>query len=282
MKSQNQISYNYVAQAIEYIKLHPKSPINLTQLATVLNLEPATVQRIFKEWAGTNLQEFFHYIRTERLRKVIKTKHATLFDALTEDIAVNTSTLQGSLVQMDKMTSIELNNGAEKLRINYSFTTSQWGGVIVASTAKGICYLAFEDEKNKAFQYLLAKFPKANFHNQQDLMQQNALQILNDDTCGTNEIKLHVKGTDFQLNVWKTLLNIPFGGLSTYGKLAEMIGAPNASRAVGTAIGSNPVAYVIPCHRVIQSTGKLGGYRWGNIRKTAMIAWEAAKVNTIV
>jgi AraC family transcriptional regulator of adaptative response/methylated-DNA-[protein]-cysteine methyltransferase len=108
-------------------------------------------------------------------------------------------------------------------------------------------------------------------------MQQNALFIFQNDWSKLPEIKLHLKGTDFQLKVWENLLKIPMGSLSTYGNLAEKIGNPNASRAVGTATGNNPVAYLIPCHRVIQSTGNLGGYRWGNTRKTAIIGWEASK-----
>jgi AraC family transcriptional regulator of adaptative response/methylated-DNA-[protein]-cysteine methyltransferase len=109
------------------------------------------------------------------------------------------------------------------------------------------------------------------------LIQQNALYIFTHDWSKLNQIKLHLKGTDFQLKVWEALLKIPAGQLSTYGNVAAIIDKPNASRAVGTAIGSNPVAFLIPCHRVIQSTGLTGGYMWGSTRKSAIIGWEAAK-----
>ena len=112
-----------------------------------------------------------------------------------------------------------------------------------------------------------------------DLVQQNALFIFQNDWSNLPDIKLHLKGTDFQLKVWETLLKIPMGELSTYGDIAKKIQNPNASRAVGTAIGSNPVAFLIPCHRVIQSSGNFGGYMWGNTRKTAIIGWEVSKVN---
>jgi AraC family transcriptional regulator of adaptative response/methylated-DNA-[protein]-cysteine methyltransferase len=113
-----------------------------------------------------------------------------------------------------------------------------------------------------------------------DRPQQNALFIFTKDWEKLNQIKLHLKGTDFQLKVWETLLKIPKGGLTTYGTIANHIHKPKASRAVGTAIGSNPVAFLIPCHRVIQSTGDLGQYHWGSTRKTAIIGWEAAKINS--
>ena len=120
-------------------------------------------------------------------------------------------------------------------------------------------------------------FPDAHYRQMVDLIQQNALYIFTHDWSKLNEVRLHLKGTDFQLKVWETLLKIPMGKLSTYGKIAEQIEIPKGSRAVGSAIGDNPVAFLIPCHRVIQSTGTFGHYHWGGTRKTAMIGWEAAK-----
>ena len=140
--------------------------------------------------------------------------------------------------------------------------------------------MAFEENDEMALKNLQDKFPNAAFQHKLDLMQQNALFIFQNDWSKLNKIKLHLKGTDFQLKVWESLLKIPMGGLSTYGRLAKSIGNPNASRAVGTAIGSNPVAYLIPCHRVIQSTGNFGEYMWGSTRKTAIIGWEGAKVDS--
>jgi AraC family transcriptional regulator of adaptative response/methylated-DNA-[protein]-cysteine methyltransferase len=140
--------------------------------------------------------------------------------------------------------------------------------------------MGFSDNKQIAFSELVKRFPKASFIQQTDDIQQNALQIYTQDWSKIDKIKLHLKGTDFQLKVWEALLKIPTGDLATYGNIARLIRKPKASRAVGTAIGSNPVAYLIPCHRVIQSTGIFGGYMWGTTRKTAIIGWEASKINT--
>lgn len=140
--------------------------------------------------------------------------------------------------------------------------------------------MAFYEEEQQAMETLKAKFPNASFTRKLDLIQQNALFIFQNDWSKLNEIKLHLKGTDFQLKVWETLLKIPMGQLATYGAIAQQIEKPNASRAVGTAIGSNPVAFLIPCHRVIQATGAIGGYMWGTARKTAIIGWEGAKTNS--
>ena len=139
--------------------------------------------------------------------------------------------------------------------------------------------MAFEEDQEQALENLKQRFPNATFQQATNTMQQNALLIFENDQSRLPEIKLHLKGTPFQLKVWEALLKIPMGTLSTYKAVAETIGHPSASRAVGTAIGSNPIAFLIPCHRVIQSSGIFGGYMWGSVRKTAIIGWEGAKSN---
>ena len=139
--------------------------------------------------------------------------------------------------------------------------------------------MAFFEEENIAYTLLQSHFPNASFQRKLDMIQQNALFIFQNDWSKLQQVKLHLKGTDFQLKVWETLLKIPMGKLSTYGNIAHQLNNPNASRSVGTAIGNNPVAFLIPCHRIIQSSGTFGGYMWGNTRKTAIIGWEAAKTN---
>jgi AraC family transcriptional regulator of adaptative response/methylated-DNA-[protein]-cysteine methyltransferase len=151
----------------------------------------------------------------------------------------------------------------------------------VASTAKGVCYLAFADNREQAFAELQTQFPNAEYHQVVDMIQQNALFIFKKDWSKLSTVKLHLKGTAFQLKVWEALLRIPMGELNTYGFVAQNIHLPNASRAVGSAIGDNPVAFLIPCHRVIRSTGEFGQYHWGSTRKSAIIGWEAAQVNAI-
>ena len=139
--------------------------------------------------------------------------------------------------------------------------------------------MAFADEEEKALGYLKQQFPNAKYRQVVDLIQQNALYIFSHDWSKLDQVKLHLKGTTFQLKVWETLLKIPVGRLTTYKTIAEGIDNPNALRAVGSAIGQNPVAFIIPCHRVIQSAGTFGNYHWGTTRKTAIIGWEAAKVS---
>ena len=157
-----------------------------------------------------------------------------------------------------------------------------FGQVLIASTDKGICALTFVDQPNEALAHLKAQFPQAAFTEQTDSFQQHALALFQKDQDQFAEIKLHLKGTPFQLKVWQSLLKIPMGQLSTYGELAKAIEHPQAARAVGTAIGRNPVAFLIPCHRVIQSTGVFGGYEWGTTRKTALIGWEGVQAHATI
>jgi AraC family transcriptional regulator of adaptative response/methylated-DNA-[protein]-cysteine methyltransferase len=154
--------------------------------------------------------------------------------------------------------------------------------MLVASTSKGICHMAFADNPDAALTALKMHFPRACYGQLVDQFQQNAMFVFTQDWKKIQQVKLHLKGTAFQIKVWETLLKIPLGKLSTYGTIAKEIESPKAARAVGSAIGDNPVAYLIPCHRVIQSTGNFGEYHWGSIRKTAMIGWEAAHTINII
>lgn len=279
MNEQQQLNYNRIAEAIAYIKNNFKDQPDLDEVAEKVHLSPFHFQRIFSEWAGTTPKKFLQYISVEHAKKILAENQATLSDTAYETGFSSTSRLHDLFVNIEGMTPAEYKNGGKHLSINYSFATSPFGALLVASTSKGVCYMAFEEDEAKALNNLKNKFPNAAFQRKVDLIQQNALFIFQNDWSKLNEIKLHLKGTDFQLKVWESLLKIPMGKLSTYGSIAAQIGNSNASRAVGTAIGSNPVAFLIPCHRVIQSTGNFGGYMWGNTRKTAIIGWENANVN---
>lgn len=280
METQANINYNRIAKAIDYIKENFKTQPNLEDIAEKIHLSPAHFQRLFTEWAGTSPKRFLQYISLEHAKELLQQEQATLFDAAFEIGLSSTSRLHDLFVNIEGMTPAEYKNGGKNLHINYSFTESPFGSLIVSSTPKGVCYMSFEVDEEKALNKLKMKFPNAVFQKKLDLLQQNALFIFQNDWDKINEIKLHLKGTDFQLKVWESLLKIAMGNLSTYGNIAEQIGNSNASRAVGTAIGSNPVAFLIPCHRVIQSSGALGGYMWGSTRKTAIIGWEAAKIRS--
>jgi AraC family transcriptional regulator, regulatory protein of adaptative response / methylated-DNA-[protein]-cysteine methyltransferase len=279
MDTQAQINYNRVAEAIDYIKTNFKAQPSLDEIAQQVHLSPFHFQRLFSEWAGTTPKKFLQYISLEYAKNLLREKQTTLFDTALETGLSGTSRLHDLFVHIEGMTPAEYKNGGRDLVIRYSFAESPFGHLLVASTDKGICQMAFYDEdETTVFATLQNHFPNATFLQQVDAAQQNALLIFQHDWSKLHEIKLHLKGTDFQLKVWETLLKIPMGQLHTYGTIADTIAQANASRAVGTAIGRNPVAFVIPCHRVIQATGNLGGYMWGNTKKTAIIGWEAAQV----
>jgi AraC family transcriptional regulator, regulatory protein of adaptative response / methylated-DNA-[protein]-cysteine methyltransferase len=277
MSEQEQMNYNRIAEAIDYIKTNFKEQPNLDAVAEKVHLSPFHFQRLFTDWAGVSPKKFLQYISVEHAKQILKEKQTTLFDAAYETGLSGTGRLHDLFIKIEGMTPGEFKNGGENLQINYSYAESPFGNILVASTPKGICYMAFADNEQQALTDLMQHFPNAHLKQMVDLIQQNALYIFTHDWSKLNQIKLHLKGTDFQLKVWGALLKIPMGKLSTYGSIAEEIKNPNASRAVGTAIGSNPVAFLIPCHRVIQSTGTFGGYMWGPTRKTAIIGWEAAK-----
>lgn len=279
METQASINYNRIAAAIDFIKTHFKEQPNLDKVAEEVHLSPAHFQWMFTDWAGTSPKKFLQYISVQHAKKMLSEDNATLFDTTYETGFSSTSRLHDLFVRLEGMSPAEYKNGGKNLFINYSFAESPFGNMMVASTSKGVCYMAFENDENVALANLKSKFPKAALQRKLDWLQQNALFIFQNDWSNLPEIKLHLKGTDFQLKVWEALLKIPMGKLSTYGKIAKQLGNPNASRAVGTAIGSNPVAYLIPCHRVIQSSGTYGGYMWGATRKTAIIGWESVKSN---
>jgi AraC family transcriptional regulator of adaptative response/methylated-DNA-[protein]-cysteine methyltransferase len=276
MTEQSSLNYNRIAQAIEFLKSNFRDQPSLEQVAEKVHLSPYHFQRLFTDWAGVSPKKFLQYLTVEYAKDVLKNGQATLFDAAFEAGLSGTGRLHDLFINVEGMTPGEFKNGGAALSINYSFAESPFGDILVASTPKGICYMAFSEEEEKAFQHLKSKFPHAHYHQMVDLVQQNALYIFTHDWSQLDKIRLHLKGTAFQLKVWETLLKIPFGGLTTYGSLAEKINQPAAHRAVGTAIGQNPVAFLIPCHRVIQSVGTFGNYHWGTTRKTAIIGWEAA------
>jgi AraC family transcriptional regulator of adaptative response/methylated-DNA-[protein]-cysteine methyltransferase len=281
METQEAINYQRIADAINYIRLNFKEQPNLDEVAEKVNLSPFHFQRMFTEWAGISPKKFLQYLSLEYAKSILKDKQATLFDAAFATGLSGTGRLHDLFINIEGMTPAEYKNGGKALSISYSFAESPFGNIIVASTVKGICYLAFADDREKAFGELRVQFPNATYRQVVDLVQQNALFIFKKDWSKLSTIKLHLKGTAFQLKVWEALLRIPMGGLYSYGLLARDIQLPNASRAVGSAIGDNPVAFLIPCHRVIRSTGEFGQYHWGATRKSAIIGWEAAQINKI-
>lgn len=282
MKVQEETNFSRIAEAIEYIKINFKTQPRLEEVAEKINVSPFHFQRMFTDWAGVSPKKFLQYITVEHAKKMLKESQSTLFETAFETGLSGTGRLHDLFINIEGMTPGEYKNGGENLRINYSFAESPFGNILVASTGKGICNIAFADDREEALQALQKKFPNAVYTQMVDLMQQNILYIFTHDWSRINQVKLHLRGTEFQLKVWEALLKVPMGQVTTYGKIAKQIQIPAASRAVGTAIGDNPVAFLIPCHRIIQATGVFGQYHWGSIRKTAMIGWEAAHTDNVI
>jgi AraC family transcriptional regulator, regulatory protein of adaptative response / methylated-DNA-[protein]-cysteine methyltransferase len=267
--------YERIEKAIVYLKENFKDQPDLDEVARQVFLSPFHFQRLFKDWAGVSPKKFVQFLSVQYAKDLLK-KNLSIAETSIETGLSGTGRLHDLFIGIEGMTPGEFKNGGESLQINYSFAESPFGDVIIASTAKGICHLSFVNNETTGILNLQSFFPNAQIVQKTDLVQQDALHFFTGDWTDLKKLKLHLKGSPFQLKVWQALLQIPVGNLSTYGAIAEKIESPRASRAVGTAIGSNPVAFLVPCHRVIRSSGVIGDYHWGTNRKTAILAWEAA------
>lgn len=277
MNEQEKINYDRIAIAIDYIRSNFKVQPNLDEIACKVNLSPFHFQRLFKDWAGVSPKKFLQYLTVEYAKNILR-QEATLFDAALETGLSGTSRLHDLFIKIEGMTPGEYKYGGNDLKINYSFSETLFGPILVAATNKGICHLSFVEDRAAALQNLKNQFPNASYQNLSDHIQRNALLIFTKDWNDIQQIKLHLKGTEFQIKVWEALLKIPMGKLTTYAGICSSVLKNKASRAVGTAIGKNPVAFIIPCHRVIRSSGEFGEYHWGTTRKTVLIGWEASQL----
>jgi AraC family transcriptional regulator, regulatory protein of adaptative response / methylated-DNA-[protein]-cysteine methyltransferase len=278
MNEQQLLNYDRIATAIEYLKTHYQEQPSLEDAAAHVHLSPFHFQRMFQDWAGVSPKQFLQFMSLQHARHLLKDQQATLLDTAIETGLSGTSRLHDLFLKVEGMTPGEYKNGGQSLVIHYSFAETPFGEIIVASTPKGICHMAFADQgRDQAFAELKSQFPHARYIQLVDQAQQNALFIFGQDWSKLDHIKLHLKGSPFQIRVWETLLRVPMGGLTTYSGLADAIGQPKAARAVGSAVGANPVAFLIPCHRVIRSSGETGQYHWGSLRKEMILGWEAAK-----
>ncbi|AOP35724.1 cysteine methyltransferase [Leptospira tipperaryensis] len=274
--------YQKIATAIQFIQENSMSQPELEEIAKSVNLSPFHFQRLFTEWAGVSPKQFLQYLTLQNAKSILSKPQSTLFDAAFETGLSGTSRLHDLFVKIEGMTPGEYKNGGEKLTIRYSFQKGIFGEYLVASTEKGICNLFFYDiPKEEILSELREQWDQANLIQKVDENQERVVRFFDNTLNTKDKIKLHLKGTDFQIKVWEALLKIPEGNLSSYSKIATSIDQENASRAVGSAIGKNPIGYLIPCHRVIKSTGGIGEYRWGSERKMAMIGWEVSKTNSL-
>ena len=270
------LNYQRIEKAIAFIRENFKRQPDLDEIAEHIHLSPYHFQRLFKEWAGVSPKKFLQYISLDYAKELLRAGEVSIGEATYQTGLSGTGRLHDLFVNIEGMTPGEFKNGGKNLSINYSFAESHFGKLIVASTEKGICHISFSIDGAKSVDELKTRFPNAQYREFKDKNQEQALTLFSRNWKDMDQVKLHLKGTDFQLKVWEALINIPVGSLSTYGQIAEQLNKPKASRAVGTAIGNNPVAYLIPCHRVIRGNGQFGQYHWGEDRKTAIIGWEGA------
>jgi len=274
---QNQLNYARIEQAIAYCRENFTAQPSLAQIARVVNLSPSHFQRLFSDWAGVSPKKFLQFLSIEYAKSLLQHSEVTLLATAHKTGLSGTSRLHDLFINIEGMTPCEFKNGGQNLMIHYSFGNSPFGEILQASTNKGLCHMEFAQTRPQALTRLTQRFPNAMYKHRVDTLQQDALNIFQNDWSQLNTIKLHLKASVFQLKVWHCLLKIPKGQLTTYGAIAKGIGNPKASRAVGSAIGANPISFLIPCHRVIQSSGRIGGFMWGPNRKSAMIGWEAAQ-----
>ncbi|MCF0069357.1 methylated-DNA--[protein]-cysteine S-methyltransferase [Dyadobacter sp. CY261] len=276
----NQQDYNYdkIAKAIEYIVANAKEQPSLTDVADEVSISQFHFQRLFSEWAGVSPKKFLQYITAGYLKD--KIKESTNLAELAELAGLSSqSRVYDHFISIEGVTPQEYKTAGKGLIISYGFHETPFGECFIAVTERGICAMAFVDESTRDLQLidLARKWHYATIRPDQQLTANYIQRIFSPSHQSLERLPLLVQGTNFQVKVWEALLNIPQGAVTTYQQIAGRIGHPKAVRAVGSAVGDNPIAFIIPCHRVIRKEGVLGEYRWGSLRKKALIGWEAAQ-----
>jgi len=263
--------FDRIARAIRYIAAHRLDQPDLDAVAAHVGLSPYHFQRLFTRWAGVSPKRFLGFLTVQHARALLA-QDASVLDAALDVGLSGPSRLHDLFVSFEAMTPGEAKNGGASLTINYSVLDTPFGAAVAMTTPKGICGLEFielhEDPRARAQQ----RWPGAHLVKgfEPDLAERLFAPT------PQSPIRLHLKGTNFQIQVWQALMSIAPGRLTTYKRIAERVCSAKAARAVGGAVGANPVAVLIPCHRVIKESGAVEGYRWGSERKRALIAWEGA------
>jgi len=268
--------YARIERAIRYLDREHVAAPSLAQVAEHVGLSEAHFQRLFTRWAGISPKRFLQH-RTAEIVKQLLRERRPLLDVTYEAGLSGPGRLHDLLVNAEAVTPGEFQRAGRGLIIRYGFHPTPFGDCLIAVTPRGICHLAFTQpiSRAEALARLRHDWGGAELVADQAGTRLAAAKAFPPPGSASSPgLALHVKGTNFQLKVWRALLEIPTGSVTTYGDLAKAIGDPNASRAVGTAVGSNPVSYLIPCHRVIRASGELGGYAWGPDRKRTMLALE--------
>jgi AraC family transcriptional regulator of adaptative response/methylated-DNA-[protein]-cysteine methyltransferase len=268
--------YERIARAIDYLRRHAAAQPDLAAVAHHVHLSEYHLQRLFTRWAGVSPKRFLQFLTVEHAKVRLAAARSVL--DLAHDVGLSgPGRLHELFVTLEAATPAEARAGGAGMLIRYGLYATPFGPALIAATDRGICGLHFGNDECDALAPVRAAWPHAELRRDQAGTAPLAARVFTPLTVpATQPLALLVKGTNFQLKVWRALLALPAGTVTTYGGLAQRIGAPKASRAVGNAIGANPVAWLIPCHRVLRESGDLGGYRWGETRKVAMLAREAA------
>ena len=270
--------YRQMGRAIRFLADHYLEQPTLDEAASAAGLSPFHFQRLFTRYVGISPKSFVGHLTLEHAKTGLK-GGASVLDAALDAGLSGPSRLHDLTLKIEAMTPGEYARGGEGLIIDYGFHPCPFGQALLMTTDKGVCGLGFcdEDEEEAAFADMTARWPKADFREGLERTAQLTRRIFDVDLRTDQPIGLHLLGTPWQIKVWEALLEIPEGRLTTYKAIANKMENAKASRAVGTAVGRNPISYLIPCHRVLGSDGALHGYHWGMSRKRAMLAVEAAR-----
>ncbi len=268
--------YDRVARAICFLTEHAEEQPSLAQLAAHLALSPFHVQRLFRRWAGVTPKQFLQLLTVQRARELLAGQPVL---AVADALGLGSgSRLHDHFVTLEAMTPGEVKHGGAGLVIDTAIHETLYGPALIAMTGRGICAIEFVDSLAlDPVAATLQRWPSAQVRLEPSRTRPVADALAG--CAGTSLWPLHVQGTNFQISVWRALLDVRAGQLTSYARLAEQSGRAGAARAVGQAVGANPVAVLIPCHRVIRETGVLGGYRWGLIRKQALLTRELGQVS---
>ncbi|WP_108388446.1 methylated-DNA--[protein]-cysteine S-methyltransferase [Yoonia sediminilitoris] len=274
MEHNDTYHYQVMRRAIETIDAAGDTQLTLAGLAAEMEMSPAHFQRLFSTWVGVSPKRYQQYLTLGHAKALLRDRHTTL-DTAHEVGLSGSGRLHDLFVRWEAMSPGDYARDGADLTINWGWFDSHFGPALVMGTDRGICGLAFAAETGKASTMadMTARWPRAIFVENPDIVAGWASAALG----MRGETQLHMLGAPFQLKVWEALLTIPSGHITTYSDIAQAIGSPKAVRAVGTAVGRNPVSWLIPCHRALRKSGGLGGYHWGLPVKRAMLAWESAR-----
>jgi AraC family transcriptional regulator of adaptative response/methylated-DNA-[protein]-cysteine methyltransferase len=275
--------FERIAQVIRHLDEHHLRQPDLAELATVVGLSESHFHRLFHRWAGITPKDFLQCLTLEHARLQLLNSASVLDAALNSGLS-GPGRLHDLIVTLEAATPGECKNGGLDLNIEWGEADSPFGICSLAWTARGICHLAFHNHPlgDRKPPELLGDWPNARLHPNPREARRQAKIIFNPERNPQPPLKAWVRGTDFQLKVWRALIQLPESSVISYGSIARVLGVTNAARAIGTACGANPIAYLIPCHRVIRATGGVRGYRWGSDRKRILLAREAAGKRSVI